>query len=303
MTQVSAVCRACFRANVTLDLSTNVEAYGPEKGTALSVLLVHGGGSCRSMYRHLAHFLVANSDGKIRCVLMDLPGHGGRMDEPATIENCVAAVKQVIDTEAVPTHSGIPPVYLGGSFGGYVGMKFVATYPAAVSGVILACCAQNTGIGSSLKARMAMNIMEFMSQHVISASQMVSGMMRMAVSHKHLDLVDVAEGAQTGWYFHQSVAFAKLLKSATLVECMRAYHNAAPYGGRVLYTNGADDHRDTLTALLDLAPNPQAASSILYEHTDHFFSHDERVRERFEKDVLNFCVESISSRTADNVTH
>ncbi|KAG5192444.1 hypothetical protein JKP88DRAFT_250751 [Tribonema minus] len=88
----------------------------------------------RLMFARAARALAAHG---ARCVLLDLPGHGARMDEPLSLDTAV-------DTIAAATRahtgsgdggggsggdSGRKPIYIGGSLGGYIGMEVVGRHP------------------------------------------------------------------------------------------------------------------------------------------------------------------------------
>ena len=76
--------------------------------------------------------------------LVDLPGHGARVDEEFTLDRCV----EVID-EALP--SDVPVVLVGHSLGGYVAMAYAARRAAALSGLVLAdASATPTGPGAAI---------------------------------------------------------------------------------------------------------------------------------------------------------
>jgi pimeloyl-ACP methyl ester carboxylesterase len=59
-----------------LDFSKKYEIVGD--ANSQEIVLIHGAGSCRRMFLPHAEELAKKG---YRCILMDLPGHGARMDE------------------------------------------------------------------------------------------------------------------------------------------------------------------------------------------------------------------------------
>ncbi len=87
---ISILCKSCFQRESSLDFSSTVTILGPPAGDAPSVLFLHGGGGCRLMFQH--HAQVLAEERGFRCVLMDLPGHGSRMDEVLTMTSALDAI-------------------------------------------------------------------------------------------------------------------------------------------------------------------------------------------------------------------
>ena len=81
-------CRKCFEANVTIDFTTKADVVGDSNKR--EIIFIHGAGSCRKMFLSQANSLAERG---YRSILMDLPGHGARMDEALTLPNCIAAIK------------------------------------------------------------------------------------------------------------------------------------------------------------------------------------------------------------------
>lgn len=255
------------------------------------------------MYRSLAKQLVSRG---YRCLLPDLPGHGGRMDDPVSVQSCVDHLAAIVRQHASP-YNGIAPIYLGGSFGGYIGMEFLAQNPNVFSAAILACCSQTVGKGAGFAASTALSIMQFMSTHVTSASWFV-GMMLQVIQRnsKQLETSIVWEDCvSSGFYFHCSSEQTGTLRSTDSLAGLKKF------SGPVLYLNGSEDHRDMLEDSVKISTarevskrgeGPSLTRSILYEGGNHFFSHDKRFRDRFEEDVSSFCdsVKSSLSSTLSN---
>ncbi len=85
--------------------------------------------------------------GQVEVTLVDLPGHGMRVEERFTLDRCV----EVID-EAVRAGSPNEQVILvGHSLGGYAAMTYAARHGSALSGLVLAgASATPTGPGAAV---------------------------------------------------------------------------------------------------------------------------------------------------------
>lgn len=79
--------------------------------------------------------------------LVDLPGHGRRVDEEFTLARCVAVIGEAV--AAVP--AGSPVVVVGHSLGGYAAMAYAAARPDTFAGLVLAgSSAVPTGPGAAV---------------------------------------------------------------------------------------------------------------------------------------------------------
>lgn len=101
-----------------------------------------------------AHARAMASKG-YRCVLLDLPGHGSRMDDHLTVDSAIDTIAQTIRVHALP-YRGVGPVLIGGSLGGYLGMEFLGRHPDLVSSAVLLMCSQNTGVGRGFAASLGL---------------------------------------------------------------------------------------------------------------------------------------------------
>ena len=309
-----AACRACFRLSVSLDLSVKWEVVAPQMRLdessdnvadteVVTVIALHGGGGSRALYRPLAATLSANG---IRTILVDLPAHGGRMDEPLSIDSVAAAVLEAMEAHKVGPRQ--PFVLLGGSLGGFAAMELLGRYPNSFMGAVICCASQNTGFNASFKAKAALSAAEFLLHHVLFASTTVGAMISMVTSHKHLDpMLMKATGVDSGFYFHSGASHVQVLRCTNSREAMRKYH------GPVLFLDGSEDHHDMLTDLVEIATTNELCNldsaglvddagrlvalsrSVLYKGADHFFSHDKRFRCEFESDVVMF-VRQVAAR-------
>jgi pimeloyl-ACP methyl ester carboxylesterase len=215
-----------------------------------------------------------------RCVLLDLPGHGARMDEPLTMSSAIAAILDAVRLEAPPTADGHKPMYIGGSLGGYIGMELLGQHPNVFAGAVIAMCGQNVGAGAGLAARAGLAVMSC-ALGCMSAAGMMGAMRSAARRNGHIpdDLI-LEISLRPGMFFHQGAA---------LIAALRATAPAAAlprFPGPVLFVNGSRDHRDSEQRWLLAAPRGRLE---LYEGADHFFSHDDRFAARFVQDCLDFA--------------
>ncbi len=110
------------------------------------LVLVHGSRLSHTQWAPQVPFL----EGFVDLVLPDLPGHGGRADEPFTMDRAVGAIAAAVES---PSPSGVPPVrtvLVGHSLGGYTAMAYAATFPRRLDGlVLLGSAAVPTGPGAT----------------------------------------------------------------------------------------------------------------------------------------------------------
>lgn len=99
---------------MTLNVSTTGD--GPD------VVFLHGWGLSIRIWQSLADRLA----GRMRCHLVDLPGHGESPGDYAGLNNWVDAVVECIDR---------PAVYVGWSLGGLVALGAARRYPERVQGL------------------------------------------------------------------------------------------------------------------------------------------------------------------------
>ena len=84
--------------------------------------------------------------------LVDLPGHGTRVDEVFTLDRCVEVVDEAV--RAAPTGDRV--ILVGHSLGGYAAMTYAAAHSPALSGLVLAgASATPTGPGAAVYRRVA----------------------------------------------------------------------------------------------------------------------------------------------------
>eukprot|EP00406_Dinophysis_acuminata_P034548 CAMPEP_0179358544 /NCGR_PEP_ID=MMETSP0797-20121207/78983_1 /TAXON_ID=47934 /ORGANISM="Dinophysis acuminata, Strain DAEP01" /LENGTH=299 /DNA_ID=CAMNT_0021073805 /DNA_START=34 /DNA_END=929 /DNA_ORIENTATION=- len=169
---VSLFCKSCFKRNNLLDFSKAVDVFGPAQGEAPCILFVHGILNCRTSFREHAKQLSERHG--FRCVLMDLPGHGARMDdEDITLAGALGAIEAAVEEHCVNA-AGMPTYVLGMSLGGILTMGMLGHRPDLVAGAIVVECNFNIGAGRDLKnrlrfwaARQAFGCIAFMTEEKI----------------------------------------------------------------------------------------------------------------------------------------
>lgn len=92
-------CRACYQHYSTLDYEQHSEVvenpcFG-SSGIDTTIIFTHRLGGSRAHFRPHARYL-ADKYG-YRSILLDYAGHGSRDEEPCNVENCVKAVREVLE--------------------------------------------------------------------------------------------------------------------------------------------------------------------------------------------------------------
>jgi pimeloyl-ACP methyl ester carboxylesterase len=119
--------------------SHTVDLHGPIDAPPL--VFVHGAGLNRRMWLPY----VDRFQPHCRLVIPDLPGHGSRAAEPFRLARAADAIAEALDLAGVPAEK--PAVLAGDSLGGYVSIRFAATRPSRVAGLVIGGCTANfTGI-------------------------------------------------------------------------------------------------------------------------------------------------------------
>jgi pimeloyl-ACP methyl ester carboxylesterase len=273
---IISYCKECFKKNCGLDYSSNYTTYGPEVGTAPAVLFIHGGSGCRSMFDYHAKFL--SEKRGYRCVLMDLPGHGSRMDDLLTLETALIGIND--GAKIAGSFGDIRPIAVGGSLGGYLLMEYVGTYPDVFSGAVITMAGQNVGVGRSMIASFGLYALDYLGAWLASKT-LLSGLIGEAVKNGNIDeLLIIHSCLRTGMFFGQASAQIKILRESNPRDSL------PKYSGKILFINGSKDHRDSETIWKSLC---QHGELKVYEGGDHFFSHDKRFLPVFMDDLQQFC--------------
>ena len=105
------------------------DAAGPRAG--LPVLFLHGSGQTRHSWRKALREAAARG---FRAIALDLRGHGDSEPSP---DGLYTADLLIADIRSVVTQIGRPPVVVGASIGGLVGMALAASPPPALRAVVL----------------------------------------------------------------------------------------------------------------------------------------------------------------------
>mmetsp|Transcript_20168 Transcript_20168/g.29938 ORF Transcript_20168/g.29938 Transcript_20168/m.29938 type:complete len:337 (+) Transcript_20168:72-1082(+) len=257
-------CKKCFQQTSAVDLSKTFDVWEPssEKDNGINFIMVPGGGSSRNMF--LPHARELSKMG-YRSILVDLPGHASLVDTPLTLDNCVETVRNILKSENCDPSKTI---YVGASFGAYVGFYILDKLGSSFAAAILMDCGQNVGPDCSLKAAIGLWFMRKIGGHMTN-EKLIKSMMGVAKKSKaDYQLVEAVYGC--GMYFQQA---------SNLCECL---HTVAPadhipnFKFPVLYFNGSEDYRDSENKWLELCADQERSSLKVYEGGDHFFLHASR---------------------------
>ena len=270
-TSIKSYCRSCLKQVSILDYSKTYDIIEPSGSTAIdpnkaniTLLWVHGGGGCRSMFGPHARVFAERG---YRSILMDLPGHGTLVDVPLTLDACAETVEQILDQECNnPNPSQI--IYVGGSFGAYTGFCTLGKLKDRFGGAILMDCGQNVGPDCSLKARLGIVFLRMLSKKTNNKGLMGAMMGSVAKSKADYHLVECSFAA--GMFFQQGVAMCDCMHSVSPADII------PDLDFPILYFNGSEDYRDSENKWLSLCKDSVRSSLKVYEGGDHFFCHDSR---------------------------
>lgn len=211
-----------------------------------------------------------------QCILLDLPGHGVKMDEPLTLQTALDWIIKV-----TKNHAGPNAVYVGGSLGGYIGMELLGRYPTPIKSAVIMMCGQDVGVGAGWPARSTLWAFNAVLP-LLSSDTILSGLVKSARANDHLDAAMVFEtSVRTGSFFHSGKDQIKILKESDPRKSLPLFD------GKVLFINGSRDYRDSEHIWKELCDG----RLIVYEGADHFFSHDNRFYKRLINDLVEFFSE------------
>ena len=263
---VQSYCKTCFQDVSLLDYSKSYDIVEPEGGVddkTMSLLWVHGGGSSRLMFRRHAPLLAKMN---YRSILVDMPGHGTRVDSTTlTLDECVKTVQDILDCENCDASRTI---YIGASLGAYTGFHVLGQLKDRFSGAVMMDCGQNVGPDCSLKARLGLWMLRKMSGSMNNKSLMNAMMSTVKKSKADFHLVETCYAA--GMFFQQG---------PLQCDCLHDVRPAAiipELEFPILFFNGSLDYRDSEDLWLSLCKDKTRSSLKVYEGGDHFFCHDSR---------------------------
>jgi pimeloyl-ACP methyl ester carboxylesterase len=267
---VQHYCKSCFRSKSTIDFDKDPVVISGTSPGAATFVYVHGGGGSRQMF--FEHALEMNKRHGYGAVLLDLPGHGAKVDVPLTLDSCAEALRTTLEATGClekrkddPQHNKL--VYVGGSLGAYVGFYLLDQFRDSFDGAVLMDCGQNVGPGASLKAKLGLVMLKWVANKYSNADLMS---MMVGVSKKSkadYKIVETCFGA--GNFFEQGGAQVECLKGVAPADHLP--HLTFP----ILFMNGGDDYRDSEQRWLKLCTNPKSELKT-YAGGDHFFCHDTR---------------------------
>lgn len=273
-------CKECFKKVSNLDFESNYTIYGPEKGTTKAIVFLHGGGGCRKMFDYHAKYFSEKKG--FRCVLIDLPGHGSRIDEELTFDSAIAAVQHAV-TDLAGNYGESKPIVVGGSLGGYILMEYVGRFPDAIEMAVVTMCGQDVGVERGWMAGFGLWALGSVSS-IMGSKGLLSALVAESGRNAQLEEQLVLEGSlRSGMFFHQANAQIAILKASHPTRSLPLFR------GHILFINGSKDHRDSEHRWLD---HSTTGKLLVYEGGDHFFSHDKRFLSRFLEDMENFFQQS-----------
>ncbi|KAJ2986939.1 hypothetical protein HDV02_006434 [Globomyces sp. JEL0801] len=271
---IKSFCKSCFIRLSSLDYTKSVEVIGLERGEGPSIVFVHGAGGCRTMFSIHARKL----SSKYRCILMDLPGHGSLMDTPLSLESAINTILSVTK-EYASDYNGKKPIYVGASLGGYIGMELLGSHPDVFSKAAILMAGQDVGTGRGMTASLGLFVMGSLFPS-LSAEAMLKGMNSQAKGNGHISDAVLKEMVLShGYFFNQVGKHIEILKHSNPRASLPKYE------GPILFINGSKDHRDSEKVWLESSKHGKL---IVYEGTDHFFSHDDRYLDKLIQDLDEF---------------
>ncbi|KAI8904787.1 hypothetical protein EDD86DRAFT_277969 [Gorgonomyces haynaldii] len=224
-------CKKCFKKLCNLDFSVHEVVLGPKE--AKTIVFVHGGGGCRNMFAHHARLLSKD----YRCVLVDLPGHGTRMEEPLSLQTAIQVIVDTTRKHASPNH---PKIYVGGSLGGYIGMELLGQHPKLFDAAVITMCGQAVGKQNRGYAAYFGLLMMDTFASLFSQKMLFDSMIQQAQQNGHISEQLLEEMVyKSGFYFGQAKEQIQILKDSNPVPSL------FKFDGRVMFVNGSKDHRDS----------------------------------------------------------
>eukprot|EP00742_Colponemidia_sp_Colp-10_P017904 GILJ01020635.1.p1 GENE.GILJ01020635.1~~GILJ01020635.1.p1 ORF type:complete len:497 (+),score=118.75 GILJ01020635.1:46-1491(+) len=181
---------------------------------------------------------------RIRTILVDLPGHGGRMDEPLTIESAIETIHYATTTlmqqaTEKDDKAGLL-LLLGVGLGGYAAMEYLGrSTPRRFDGAIILNAGSGVGKGeASFWAKTALSLATSASQ-TVGAKVFAQATLREIKKTPTLIKDEVHENLiDTGLYFHSATAQLNALKAVATKAALSRFF------GPVLFMDGSKDFHD-----------------------------------------------------------
>jgi pimeloyl-ACP methyl ester carboxylesterase len=201
-----------------MTLAGTYDVIGPADGPV--VVFVHGTRLNRAAWL----YQVERLRGELRCVTLDLPGHGALADAPFRIDDAADHVTAV-SAAAAP---GRRPILVGLSLGGYVAVQAAARHPDAFTGLVLAGCSADPVGCRGLAFRLFARVLRHLPVRLLHAGS--DALLRHVYEPRLADAVDRA-----GYGFGGGGEAVAALVGHRFSERLRAFD------GPVLVVNGALD--------------------------------------------------------------
>ena len=289
---IESFCKTCFQETSTLDFTKTYDDLQPtgdggDNNTKVTFVIVHGGGACRSLYKPYGERLI---DMGYRCILLDLPGHGTMVNTPLSLDSCVSTISKVLrECNIKPEDEQEKVIYIGCSLGAYTGFYTLSKLHDYFNGAVMIDCGQNVGPKASLKAKTGLWFLKYMTK-AMSNKGLMSAMFGVIEKSKSANwkLIESTFGA--GNFFTQGIQQVECLKQVNPEEYIPLYRFP------IMYMNGGLDYRDCENLWLNLCQNKNLSSLKVYEHADHFFTHDSRYVEDILQRIDNFAQQIIKKK-------
>lgn len=214
------------------------------------------------------------------CILIDLPGHGSRMNEKLSLKTCFDVIEDSVKNLAPPFENK-KAIIVGGSLGGYITMEILGKYPDLFDGAIVTMCGQNVGVNRSTMASIGLTALNLLSGYM-GSKMLLNAMWNEAIKNGNIDINLLMETSlRSGFFFHQNQ------EQITILQNTDPLNSLPNFKGNVLFINGSLDHRDSEEKWLSCI-GKERGKLIDYEKADHFFSHDDRFYKTFINDMSEF---------------
>lgn len=278
-------CRSCFMDQSIIDFNTHSWVLEPDldKNYTVTMIMAHGAGGSRASYITQARQM-AKVHG-IRCILMDLAGHGARWGEKCTIKNCVKAIKEVLDFYDIKPAKeqearGLKTLFFGSSWSGYIGYVAMGELSDYFSGMVADTCVLNltrpreiikwAGISAVVMTMSNYSLMEFTKKkwtaHDLPYTDFIESQFGVGLFGKCNPL--------------RSIINFKLEKHIPKIRCP------------ILFLNSTADpdgfDQKCQQKILDMLVTKDHSKVANFQGGNHFFSHDLRYFDQWIQTVVDF---------------